>query len=212
MVQLKEKTLEELKKMASKKKISGRSKMNKAQLVRALSKYTSKKMVGGDPENNEYERSQERLHKRFLNSLRTHKAEFNNISNAEFRQVYNRLNSLVLPPGATQVDNVLVEDLVNRNYKSNSESLNIVLHNGTEHKISSVKLSPKISLDPHELLEISYLKNESNSFGNTNIETRYIYIPWLYYVHNNDGPDKLVVKPKRKDVIRLSNLADYLLR
>lgn len=45
MVQLKEKTLEELKKMASKKKIEGRSKMNKAQLVRALSK--SKKMTGG---------------------------------------------------------------------------------------------------------------------------------------------------------------------
>jgi hypothetical protein len=45
MVQLKEKTLEELKKMASKKKIEGRSKMNKAQLVRALSK--SKKMRGG---------------------------------------------------------------------------------------------------------------------------------------------------------------------
>jgi hypothetical protein len=44
MVQLKEKTLEELKKMASKKKISGRSKMNKSQLIRALSK---KKMVGG---------------------------------------------------------------------------------------------------------------------------------------------------------------------
>jgi hypothetical protein len=38
MVQLKEKTVEELRKMASKKKIEGRSKMNKAQLVRALSK------------------------------------------------------------------------------------------------------------------------------------------------------------------------------
>ncbi len=49
MAQLKEKTLEELKKMASKKKIEGRSKMNKAQLIRALSKCTSKskKMVGG---------------------------------------------------------------------------------------------------------------------------------------------------------------------
>lgn len=38
MVQLKEKTVEELRKMASKKKIEGRSKMNKAQLIRALSK------------------------------------------------------------------------------------------------------------------------------------------------------------------------------
>jgi hypothetical protein len=45
MVQLKEKTVEELRKMASKKKIEGRSKMNKAQLVKALSK--KKKMVGG---------------------------------------------------------------------------------------------------------------------------------------------------------------------
>ena len=51
MVQLKEKTLEELKKMASKKKIEGRSKMNKAQLLRALSK--SKKMRGGGLNNNE---------------------------------------------------------------------------------------------------------------------------------------------------------------
>jgi hypothetical protein len=34
MVQLKERTLEELKKMASKKKIIGRSKMNKSQLIR----------------------------------------------------------------------------------------------------------------------------------------------------------------------------------
>ncbi len=40
-----EKTVEELRKMASKKKIEGRSKMNKAQLIRALSK--SKKKVGG---------------------------------------------------------------------------------------------------------------------------------------------------------------------
>ncbi len=47
MAQLKEKSLEELKKMASKKKIEGRSKMNKAQLVRALSKCISKKMIGG---------------------------------------------------------------------------------------------------------------------------------------------------------------------
>jgi hypothetical protein len=38
MVQLKEKTIEELRKMASKRKIEGRSKMNKSQLVRALSK------------------------------------------------------------------------------------------------------------------------------------------------------------------------------
>ncbi len=37
--------LEELKKMASKNKIEGRSKMNKIQLVRALSK--NKKMLGG---------------------------------------------------------------------------------------------------------------------------------------------------------------------
>ncbi len=36
MVELKEKTVEELRKMTSKKKIEGRSKMNKAQLVRAL--------------------------------------------------------------------------------------------------------------------------------------------------------------------------------
>ena len=46
MVQLKEKTVEELRKMASKKKIEGRSKMNKAQLVRALSK-----MKGGGNNN-----------------------------------------------------------------------------------------------------------------------------------------------------------------
>ncbi len=45
MVQLTEKSVEELRKMASKKKIKGRSKMNKAQLVRALSK--KKKMIGG---------------------------------------------------------------------------------------------------------------------------------------------------------------------
>ncbi len=53
MVELKEKTVEELRKMASKKKIEGRSKMNKAQLVRALQKKSSskkiirKKMKGG---------------------------------------------------------------------------------------------------------------------------------------------------------------------
>ncbi len=45
MVQLTEKSVEELRKMASKKKIKGRSKMNKTQLVRALSK--KKKMMGG---------------------------------------------------------------------------------------------------------------------------------------------------------------------
>jgi hypothetical protein len=38
MVELKDKTVEELRKMASRKKIEGRSKMNKAQLVRALKK------------------------------------------------------------------------------------------------------------------------------------------------------------------------------
>ena len=43
MVELKEKTVEELRKMASRKKIEGRSKMNKAQLVRALKKTTSTK-------------------------------------------------------------------------------------------------------------------------------------------------------------------------
>ncbi len=52
--QLKDKTVEELRKMASKKKIEGRSKMNKAELVRALKKKTStkktmkkRKMKGG---------------------------------------------------------------------------------------------------------------------------------------------------------------------
>ncbi len=43
MVELKDKTVEELRKMASKKKIEGRSKMNKAELVRALKKKTSTK-------------------------------------------------------------------------------------------------------------------------------------------------------------------------
>ncbi len=43
MVELNDKTVEELRKMASKKKIEGRSKMNKADLVRAL----KKKMKGG---------------------------------------------------------------------------------------------------------------------------------------------------------------------
>ncbi len=50
MVELKEKTVEELRKMASRKKIEGRSKMNKAQLVRALQKCTTikkRKMKGG---------------------------------------------------------------------------------------------------------------------------------------------------------------------
>ncbi len=48
MVDLKDKTVEELRKMASKKKIEGRSKMNKAELVRALKKKTSsRKMKGG---------------------------------------------------------------------------------------------------------------------------------------------------------------------
>jgi hypothetical protein len=55
MAELKEKTVEELRKMASRKKIEGRSKMNKAELVRALKKKSStkktmkrKKMRGGD--------------------------------------------------------------------------------------------------------------------------------------------------------------------
>ncbi len=50
MVELKEKTVEELRKMASRKKIEGRSKMNKAQLVSALKKCTTtkkRKMKGG---------------------------------------------------------------------------------------------------------------------------------------------------------------------
>ncbi len=48
MIELKDKTVEELRKMASKKKIEGRSKMNKAELVRALKKkISSKKMKGG---------------------------------------------------------------------------------------------------------------------------------------------------------------------
>ncbi len=54
MVELKDKTVEELRKMASKKKIEGRSKMNKAELVRALKKKTlikktvkRRKMRGG---------------------------------------------------------------------------------------------------------------------------------------------------------------------
>ncbi len=52
MVELKNKSVEELKKMASKKKIVGRSKMNKAQLVRALSK-----MKGGVMSNNNLKKS-----------------------------------------------------------------------------------------------------------------------------------------------------------
>ncbi len=49
MVDLKNKTVEELRKMASKKKIEGRSKMNKAELVKALKKKITKrkKMRGG---------------------------------------------------------------------------------------------------------------------------------------------------------------------
>jgi hypothetical protein len=54
MVDLKDKTVEELRKMASRKKIEGRSKMNKAELVRALKKKSTtkktmkrKKMRGG---------------------------------------------------------------------------------------------------------------------------------------------------------------------
>ena len=50
MVELKEKTVKELRKMASKKKIEGRSKMNKTQLVRALQKKSlpkKRKMKGG---------------------------------------------------------------------------------------------------------------------------------------------------------------------
>ena len=54
MVELKDKTVEELRKMASKKKIEGRSKMNKAALVRALKNKSptkktmkSRKMRGG---------------------------------------------------------------------------------------------------------------------------------------------------------------------
>jgi hypothetical protein len=43
MVELKEKTVEELRKMASRKKIEGRSKMNKSELVKALKKKTSTK-------------------------------------------------------------------------------------------------------------------------------------------------------------------------
>ncbi len=45
MVELKEKTVEELRKMASKKKIEGRSKMNKAELIRALKKTSSSKKI-----------------------------------------------------------------------------------------------------------------------------------------------------------------------
>ncbi len=55
MVELKEKTVEELRKMASRKKIEGRSKMNKAELVKALKKKSNskktikrRKMVGGE--------------------------------------------------------------------------------------------------------------------------------------------------------------------
>jgi hypothetical protein len=49
MVELKDKTVEELRKMASRKKIEGRSKMNKSELVRALKKKnSSKKMKGGE--------------------------------------------------------------------------------------------------------------------------------------------------------------------
>ncbi len=54
MVELNDKTVEELRKMASRKKIEGRSKMNKAQLVRALKKCSltkktvkRRKMKGG---------------------------------------------------------------------------------------------------------------------------------------------------------------------
>ncbi len=49
MVDLKDKTFEELRKMASKKKIEGRSKMNKSELIKALKKKVSikKKMKGG---------------------------------------------------------------------------------------------------------------------------------------------------------------------
>jgi hypothetical protein len=54
MVDLKDKTVEELRKMASRKKIEGRSKMNKAELVRALKKKSTtkktmkrRKMKGG---------------------------------------------------------------------------------------------------------------------------------------------------------------------
>ncbi len=56
-----EKTVEELRKMASKKKIEGRSKMNKAALVRALKKSSkSKKMKGGEITRQQFDELQSR--------------------------------------------------------------------------------------------------------------------------------------------------------
>ncbi len=72
MVDLKNKTVEELRKMASKKKIEGRSKMNKAELVRALKKKTStkktmkrRKMKGGDLTDDELDMLLERNYQEF---------------------------------------------------------------------------------------------------------------------------------------------------
>ena len=47
MVELKEKTVEELRKMASKKKVEGRSKMNKTELVKALKKSIKRRKMNG---------------------------------------------------------------------------------------------------------------------------------------------------------------------
>lgn len=47
MVELKEKTVKELRKIASKKKVEGRSKMNKADLVKALKKSIKKRKMNG---------------------------------------------------------------------------------------------------------------------------------------------------------------------
>ncbi len=65
---LKDKTYEELRKIASKKKIEGRSKMNKSQLIKSIKKNV-KIMKGGDSNNENENENKKRKQYRFYNLI-----------------------------------------------------------------------------------------------------------------------------------------------
>jgi hypothetical protein len=122
MSELKEKTLESLKKMASKNKIEGRSLMNKSQLIRALSKLSPKKSSRKTSKKSSRKGSKKTSRKRSMKGGKRR-------SKKSSKKTSKRSKKIVMKGGALTEDQI--NALVNRNYIERPMILVSRLENGT---------------------------------------------------------------------------------
>ncbi len=122
MSELKEKTLESLKKMASKNKIEGRSLMNKSQLIRALSKLSPKKSSRKTSKKSSRKGSKKTSRKRSMKGGKRR-------SKKSSKKTSKRSKKIVMKGGALTEDQI--NALVNRNYIESPMILVSRRENGT---------------------------------------------------------------------------------